>query len=261
LPEPAAASTVDELAQTADFVFSGVVTKPGTSTVSMVEEIDHVAVVGIERVLRAPAYLGLDKGSEVTVRSERPDTLKRGTHAIFFCAAWLFAEGIALRELAHLDAPPAEEEAVAKQLADVERAQADRDLVARAGGATTVVAATVVAVGEIVAGGGQALLPDAKDDDPEPPGGDDAVARRVELAVDEHVSGAKPGDKLEVDVWLTGDPRWSESPLLRKGARGLWLLHGSKGRLQRGPLLLTERENYRPLADLKRLQKLQGGDR
>ncbi len=258
---PADPSSVSELAREAEFVFRGIVTKPGAATLRMVKELDRVAVVGIERVFRAPGFLGLDRGREVTVYSERPEALKRGARGVFFCTAWLYGEGIALRELAHLDVPPADDDALGKRLAEIEREDHDRDLVKRGGSAPIVIAATIAEVGEVVGGGGQPLLEEMADDDPPPPGGDDTVARRIELVVDEVVRGDEQRSKLVVDVWVTGDPRWAEPPQLRKGARGLWFLRGGKRRLRGGPLLLTDRDDYRPLADLSTLRRLEGGDR
>jgi hypothetical protein len=87
------------IAETAAFVFSGSITGTGTSTLSAVPVNANTVVVSVDEVIKVPAGFRSFVGSEVTVQLRHP--LGAGSY-VFFAEPMVVGEGIAVRELAHL---------------------------------------------------------------------------------------------------------------------------------------------------------------
>jgi hypothetical protein len=140
--------SLDELvtiAEAAAFIFSGSITRTGTSTLSAVPVDANTVVVSVDEVIKVPAGLRNFAGSEVTVQLRHP--LPAG-HYVFFAEPMAVGEGIAVRELAHLEGRER-----ADAVAAVERAYAARM-------APRLQAAVLVALG--TEGEIQPLLPPAE---------------------------------------------------------------------------------------------------
>jgi hypothetical protein len=140
--------SLDELvtiAEAAAFIFTGSITRPGTSTVSAVSVDANTVVVSVDEVIKVPAGLRNFAGSEVTVQLRHP--LLSG-HYVFFAEPMTVGEGIAVREIAHLEGRER-----ADAVAAVERAYAARM-------AQRLEAATLVALGTV--GEVRPLLPPAE---------------------------------------------------------------------------------------------------
>lgn len=95
--------SLDELVTTTEaaaFIFSGSITRTSTSTMSAVPVDANTVVVTVDEVIKVPAGLRNFAGSEVTVQLRHP--LAVG-HYVFFAGPMAVGEGIAVRELAHLE--------------------------------------------------------------------------------------------------------------------------------------------------------------
>jgi hypothetical protein len=93
----------DELgfvANASAFIFTGSITRAGASTVPTVPTDATTAVVSVEDVIKAPLGLRNFAGREVTVQLRH--ALSAG-HYVFFADPLAVGEGIAVKEIAHLD--------------------------------------------------------------------------------------------------------------------------------------------------------------
>jgi hypothetical protein len=95
--------SLDELvtiAEAAVFIFSGSITRTGASTLSAIPVDANTVVVTVDEVIKVPDGLRNFAGSEVTVQLRHP--LAAG-HYVFFADPMAVGQGIAVREVAHLE--------------------------------------------------------------------------------------------------------------------------------------------------------------
>jgi|SRR5882724_7150353 len=116
---------IQELVRDSSFIFSGTVVGLGLSTVANLAPRDNLAAVRIDHLLQSDPALGDLRGRMVTVELLSREELQPEEKAIFFTLNWIQGGGIAVREVAHLDAR--QEDDVAAEVARLpERHLADR---------------------------------------------------------------------------------------------------------------------------------------
>src|SRR5207248_11097647 len=84
-----------DAAASAPFVFVGTVEQAGASSVAGAPADEHTGIVRVERVVRAPAVVGLVPGATVTVRNESSPP-RAGERALYLADSWVFGDGIAV---------------------------------------------------------------------------------------------------------------------------------------------------------------------
>src|SRR5438270_1604221 len=96
-----APDAIATIADAAAFVFVGSLERPGASAMETLDAHENTAVVVVEEAIRTPpGFAGLE-GRELTIRLLTP--LARGRY-VFFADLLAVGTGIAVEEVAHLDA-------------------------------------------------------------------------------------------------------------------------------------------------------------
>ena len=195
---------LEDLVGRSTLVFSGAISRLNASTVPIVPARENLAVVRVEKGLRVDPALGDLAGRDVTVALRDPATVRLKHKLVFFTLSWIHGDGIAVRELAHLDGK--EERAVAAAVARLP----ELHLVGRLRDAQAVVVATVAAVR------------------PLPSGDSDRDAPRwaqADLDVERVLKGS--GRERASVLFPTSAARpWQRAPRFREGQRAIVLLHG-----------------------------------
>ena len=199
----------DDLLRKAGFVFVGTIKELAGSTMPEVPPAPDTAVVEIERVLVAPLAFASRRGV-VTLALPEDSKLKAGERRAFYCTAWKFGSGLALRCLAHRSAP-ATEKAVSPLKAGASVNVKGQDLRTRLRDADLVTTAVVVGVQPL----------------PRPEGPiseHDPHWYAARLRVEDVAKGAAPGDELTLVFPASDDVVWAQAPRPQLGERGVWLL-------------------------------------
>ena len=139
-----ATASEDDLLRKAGFVFVGTINQLAGSTMPEVLAAPDTAVVEIERVLIAPLAFASRRGV-VTLALPEGSKLTAGARRAFYCTAWKFGSGLALRCLAHRSAP-ATEKAISPRKAAASVNVKGQDLRTRLRDADLVATAVVVGV-------------------------------------------------------------------------------------------------------------------
>jgi hypothetical protein len=198
---------LDELVRSSSLIFVGTVVERGRSTLAAVPDRDDLYAVRIDRGLRVDPALGDLNGRTVTLAPVAADELKSGEQAVFFTRSWIVGQGIAVREVEHMDADAARDVAAA-----VERLPR-LDLRDRLFDAELVVLAEVTEVRQ---------LPRTTFER------DAAFWAVAELGV-ERVLRGEPRASTEVHFPRALGPRWKYAPRFEQGQRGIFLLHRPTG--------------------------------
>jgi hypothetical protein len=89
------------LARQSSIVFSGTVTKIGSTSFADVPKSAQTLVVRVDSILKKPSAVSLRKGDDVTVEVKDASAFQEGTHATFYTDGWIFGSGVAVKELGH----------------------------------------------------------------------------------------------------------------------------------------------------------------
>ncbi|GGK76414.1 hypothetical protein [Mangrovihabitans endophyticus] len=208
-----------EMLAAAGVAFVGEVQQRDAANVPGLATDDPTAIVRVERVVKAPAEVGLAAGVAVTLRLGSPSPpLSVGDRFLFFADGWIYAETIALIEVGRL---PVEGAAAALMATggpdapatDAMHALSQDEVVTHAREADAVVRARVVALTD--------AAPQAE------PREHDPLVWIATLAVDLAVKG-DIGGRSEVAVAYANsqDVQWRSALKPKAGQAGLWLLHG-----------------------------------
>lgn len=136
-------SEVEELLMRSQWVIRGRVDRVGAAaTPDVPATTSHLAVVSVQEMLFGSPELGDHVGRDVTLWAEETKDLKEGQEAVFFTQSWFYGQGLAVVEVARLDA--AESPSIKEEIAMAEQSLADRHLGARLTKARLVVLGTVV---------------------------------------------------------------------------------------------------------------------
>jgi len=196
-------AVIQELVRDSSFIFTGTVVELSVSTVANLTPRDNFAAVRIDRPLRSDPALGDLRGRLATVELLSRGELQPGEKAIFFTVNWILGGGIAVREVAHLNAQ--QEDSVAAEVARMpERHLADR-----------LTDAALVVVAEVTR-----VKPTPFD-----------ISWRnapqwaaASLGIVDVLRG-KPPQNATVLFPTSGRPTWALAPRLTKGQRAIFLLH------------------------------------
>lgn len=208
-----AAGVVDTVQQ-APFIFAATVVKLGAATVPNFEVQAGTAVVKVSQVLRAPEVVGNLSGKEITVQLKDPQGVKVGDEAIFFARGLVYAESIAVQEVAPRQTitGPGRAEQVARAT-DVVGKLADLQVQAHAADADLVIVGKVISVRLVTAQTGGAITH-------HDPDWQEAV---VEV---ESVEVGSLDQKTVVFLFPSSDDvKWHQVPKFQVGMEGVFLLH------------------------------------
>ena len=210
-PWPAACGTPD-----APIVFSGNVTKIAATTMPAAPASPKTLVVQVTTVARKPQSVLLRPGDLVTVEVLDPAKFKVGTPSVFYTEAWVFGEGIAVKEVGY--GPP--QIAPAGGAATSGSSLATSDAMVR----EDVLSAELIVVGRVLSikPSAQALASSATPQrhiSEHEPNWQDAVVR-----VESTVKG-KTGTQVVVRFPASWDIAWASAPKLKAGQTATFLLN------------------------------------
>jgi hypothetical protein len=212
-----------ELVGRSPIVFRGKLAELGAAGLAVIRDTSATARVSIDHVFRAPDVLTLDRQKEVTVLLLDPTSVRAGDAFVFFATGWMYGDGIAVREVAHLQLDPAEDAAFEKVLARIEGELADADLEARVARAQLVLVARVEEVAKE-----KLAEPPAGAERVLPPGAVDTAWLPIRL-VPEDVMKGKPGKRLTAAIRVEEDPPWRPTPAIAPGKSLILLLRSTDG--------------------------------
>src|ERR1051325_7812502 len=105
MPSPPTAQIDQEAVSKSTLIFSGVITKLGSATMSLVPVSENTLVGRVDKVIKT-ADPGMDYvGLEITVLVRNPQGFKLGDTYIFYTKGWLAGESVAVQELSNRRVP------------------------------------------------------------------------------------------------------------------------------------------------------------
>lgn len=228
------AQDLQSLTVQSQFIFVGTVVRVGAATLREVTPDARTAIVRVDEVLRAPPVSTNYAGREITMQfaaappasDERP---------VFFTAAWMFGEGVAVRETGRLPDTAALRTELAQALASVPSAQVQ----SRLGGAE------LVLVGRVTA-----TRPASEKVRAAAPGEHDPDWQEAEIQVQtvEKGKGRVSGKTFVVLYPASSDIVWQQSPKFRVDQQGVWILREerAKGRPTFGYYMALDPLDFQP---------------
>ena len=226
--------------RSAGLIFSGTVVERGKSTVPEVPDSPDLVVVHVDRGLRVDRVHGDLSGRLITVAPLSSEHLEPGDKAVFFTNSWIHGQGIAVREVAHVNVE--EEGRVARAVSELPRMH----LLDRLQAAELVVDAEVVDVKKL---GRLTLIRD------------DALWSSAELQVLKSLRGPQPTEVM-VCFPTSDHPMWASAPRFRRRQRGVFILHKpdrnniSQAALPADAFVALDPADYQPHGQLEPVQKL-----
>jgi hypothetical protein len=194
--------SISELVQLSTFIFSGTVLELGASSVPFVPPNEKLITARLEKSLRTDPVLGDLSGKTITVAVGSAEKFTPGDQVVFFANSWVHGRGIAVREVAHLDA--GQTDRVAAAVAELPR----RHMFDRVQDAEVVVDARITKI--------------------DPPGftldQHDGLWAAAHLQVNSTLKGSAPSPA--VFYFATAEwPPWNQAPRFEKGQAGIFILH------------------------------------
>jgi hypothetical protein len=129
--------SISDLAQASTFIFSGTVLERGASSVPFVQPHEQLITARFDNSLRVDPVLGDLRGKTITVIVSSAEAFEPGQKLVFFANSAVHGRGIAVREVAHVDAGEA------SKVAAVVGQLPERHLLDRLQQASVVVEATI----------------------------------------------------------------------------------------------------------------------
>jgi hypothetical protein len=234
---------ISELTRSSSLIFTGTVLETRASSVPMLPPSDDLVTVRVDRGLRVDPALGDLRGRTITVAAAKRGTLAPGERAVFFTHSWIHGQGIAVREVEHVDV--AEEDSVASTIADLPRIH----LQERLQSAALVVLARVASVSSI-----ERVSLDRND----------AYWARAQLTI-ETVFRGSAASATAVYFPTSDHPQWARAPRLRPRQRGIMSLHApqrdrspTEAALPNDALVVLDPADVQPVSELNTVQQLLG---
>lgn len=243
-----AAPEIREFTPQSEFIFVGTVQLTNSSTL-MAGDVKNLAVVQIDKILRAPAIFQGRQKEQITVKMQSLKDAEVGQQRLFFTNGWLFAESLAVVEvgssrLADSRADIAELRSQVEQVVQDTREKALSERLARA---SVVVYGTVTAVAK-----DPNAVPMITEHDPD--------WWTATIAVESVLKGLKgkiPKATLKISFAHSMDVVWANAPKPKKGDLGIWILHEEfPGGLKAPHPAPFESEDFRPRDDLDLIRRL-----
>jgi len=251
----ARAQSIRDLVARSSLIFTGAVSQLHAATRDVPLE-ENTLIVKVGEVLDNPGDIARVRGREVTLRFKgaSPD---KGSSAVFFVNPYSMGETVGADVVATLPAASAAE--VAKEAAAFHAEQVETALRQR------VVSSILIITGRVEGKPRRAVRPrdelSTTEHDPD--------WWVVAVRVDSVVRGtAAPGAVIQVAFANNPDPVWADSPKLRTGDSGIFLLHrldpqdivkryNNDVRISRtDELAVIDRLDFLPLSELPRVKKL-----
>jgi hypothetical protein len=233
--------SVLELARSSGLIFSGTVVQRGTSTVPAVPPSSNLVVVRVDRGIRVDPVHGDIKGKLITVVPT--EALAPGQRAVFFTNSWIHGQGIAVREVAHLD--PGEEARAAEAVSQLPLLHLQERLQG----------AELVARGEVV----RVSAVERKTFERNAP-----LWAAAELKVDRALRG-KPRTSATVYFPTSDHPMWVGAPRFKERQRGIFILRApsrnatpSEAALAADSLVALDAADVQPESGLHAVEELLG---
>src|SRR5258708_2224889 len=98
-------SNVANLMNRSNFVFVGTVTKLKATTEPLVQASSSTAVVRVDDLITGENMAADMKGKEITVQLLKANSVSAGRSMLFFSSVTVAGKSLAVREIAHYDAP------------------------------------------------------------------------------------------------------------------------------------------------------------
>jgi len=198
-------------------------------------------VVRVDRGLRVEPVLGDLRSKLVTVATSAPESLSMGQKAVFFTNSWIHGQGIAAREVEHIDV--GEEDRVAASVSQLPLAHLRERLQN----------AELVAEGQILGVGTVERMTFERNA---------ALWKSAELRIEKVLSGK--GAKSTVVYFPTSThPMWARAPRLTAGQRGVFILRApsrraspSEAALPTDSLVALDPADVQPESQLHEVEKL-----
>src|SRR5260370_23895403 len=134
-------SNVGNLMNRSNFVFVGTVTKLNATTEPLVQASSRTAVVRVDDLITGENMAADMKGKEITVQLLKANSVSAGRSVLLFSSVTVAGKSLAVREIAHYDAP--RHRTLAAQEPDNAKSQPDADLQKRIRQAVLVVTGRV----------------------------------------------------------------------------------------------------------------------
>jgi hypothetical protein len=229
-----------QLADAATFIFEGTVLGTGQPSVAILEGRPGLAVARFERGLRVNPLLGDLNGRRITVGLQKGSGVREGERLIFFANSWVHGEEIAVLSLAQVPADDRAEQEVQEALKGLPQLYLQR----RVAGAELIVQGEVEGV---------------KPAELEQPVSEHMATWMIAtISVSSVIKGkGEPKSSIEVFFPENTDFRWRDWPKLKRGQRGVFLLHGAtRGPLPLGALTLPDPLDVQPAGSARSIREL-----
>jgi hypothetical protein len=241
-----AASTLDEPARQARFIFVGTIVQLNASTEATIPVTESTAVVRVDEVIQAPAALGEQTDREITVRLRAAQAAEQGEQAVFFTDPWLYGEGLAVVEVDRREA--AERKGLRERLSKNDAVKGDEALKRRLEMAVLVVVGMVTNTRPLMPGQPGIVT----EHDPE--------WWEAVVAVRSVEKGTSAGPTVGVLFAASADVMWFQAPKLRVRQDGVLLLHQeSTPKLAAASYAVLDPLDVLPLEQIERVRRLLGG--
>jgi hypothetical protein len=238
--------SISELSRSSSFIFSGTVIERGRSTVPHVPSARNLVSVRLDRALRVDPVLGDLRGKTITVAARALESLSPGESAVFFANSWVHGQGIAVREVGHVDL--GQEAEVATAVARLP----EMHLIDRLSTADLVADAEVVQIRPV-----ERTSWDRNH----------AFWAAAQLRLNRVLRG-QPRQSAEVYFPTAQGPQWRRAPQFHEKQRGLFILHdSSRGKtiseksLPAGSLVALDTADFQPESQLQHVERLLAGVR
>ncbi len=238
---------IEDLVQSANFVFIGTVKQLNAVTMSAVKAGDNTIIVTVDEVMKAAGSLKHYIGKDITVQLRQPDSLKRSQQFIFFTNGWLYGKSIAVREVGKLQID-GDREKKREQVIEGIKLVADKNLQRRIAGADLVVAGKVVKIEQA-----KALTKQQKSEH-------DPMWRTAVIEIESLVKGRFAQKNVRVQFPGSMDVMWYKAPRFKVGQEGIWFLHKDQFKQLKiqgieGYSALDPGDTY-PIGELSRIKRL-----
>lgn len=240
-------SDLERAAADAPYIFVGTVEHAGASSVSGAPADEHTGVVRVERVVRAPAAVGLVAGSTITVRDEEAPP-QAGERALYLADSWVYGDGVAVNVRAAQPMEPADARGEGAQPDDAQlEAFAQAPLRRHAQEADLIVSGKVVGLEPADARARNADEP-ASEHDPQ--------WWHAEIAVDDVLKGEHRRRTVRVAFPSSRDVAWHGWPRPVAGQEAVFLLHQSEAPDVRNAYVMPHRLDIQPYGNAEHVQAL-----
>lgn len=214
-------ASVNDLTSQAGFVFEGQVVELGASAASGFAATPASAVVRVTRILKSTPSLAMYTGQQITVQMEQPASLKAGEQAVFFTHGIHYGDGLVVSELGNV---PAGDTTMQDQVNTAVQSASDTELTQRLAQAELVVSGIASAPAPLAPAAGP-LSAAVVGTGRRPVSEHDPDWWQTIIKVATVEKGADPGATTTVIFPHSMDIAWYQSPKVKEGDSGLWLLH------------------------------------